>query len=156
MKHIIAVLFVLTSLSLAQSQKVAPSPALMSSILDAWSTGGPAKAAVYYDKFPTDIFFDLAPLQYKGWSEYNAGAPAALGIFDTIKFTLRDDAKVHRVGNTAWATATSSVEGKLKSGNRVSFEGRWTVVWEKKGQQWLIVHEHFSAPWQPEAESRQR
>jgi len=156
MKRIIAVFVVLSSLSLAQTQKITPSPALMSSILDAWSAGGPAKAAVYYDKSPADIFFDLTPLEYKGWTEYNSGAPTALGVFDTIKFTLHGDAKVHRAGSTAWGTATWSAEGKLKNGNGVSLEGRWTVIWEKKGSQWLIVHEHLSAPWQPERESRHR
>lgn len=155
MKHVIAVLLVASSLSLAQAQK-APTPALMSAILNAWSTGGPAKAAAYYDNSPTDIFFDLTPLQYKGWSEYNAGAPTALGLFETIKFTLHDDAKIHRAGNTTWGTATWTADGKLKTGNGVNLEGRWTVIWEKKGSQWLIVHEHFSTPWQPERESRHR
>jgi len=25
-------------------------------------------------------------------------------------------------------------------------DARWTTVWEKRGNNWLIVHDHFSAP----------
>jgi len=80
----------------------------------------------------------------------------ALAMFQSLKFTLHDDAKVHRAGNLAWGTATWSGQGKLKNGNGVGLEGRWTVIWEKKSGNWLVVHEHFSVPWTPEAESRHR
>jgi ketosteroid isomerase-like protein len=133
-----------------------PSPALMSRILAAWSSGNPANAAPFYDKSPADVFYDFAPLQYKGWTDYEAGVKQALGTFEYLKLTLHDDARVHRSGNIAWGTATWSGEGKLKNGNKLVLEGRWTLVWEKKGANWLVVHEHFSVPWTPEPESRHR
>jgi ketosteroid isomerase-like protein len=35
-----------------------------------------------------------------------------------------------------------------KSGKRDLGAFRWTVIWQKEGGQWLIVHEHVSAPLQ--------
>ncbi len=134
----------------------APTAVLMQKVIAAWNTGDPANAAAFYDKTPTNVYFDIAPLQYHGWKEYAEGVKQMFATFESMKFTLHNDAKVHRAGNTAWGTATWSADGKLKTGNGVSLEGRWTVIWEKKGSQWLVVHEHFSAPWQPEPESRHR
>jgi ketosteroid isomerase-like protein len=133
-----------------------PSKALMTKILAAWNTGDPANAAPFYDKTPTNVYFDFAPLQYKGWDEYESGVKQALATFQSLKFDLHDDARVHRDGDAAWGTATWSAQGKLRNGNGVSLEGRWTCIWKKKGPNWLVVHEHFSVPWAPESESRHR
>jgi ketosteroid isomerase-like protein len=35
-----------------------------------------------------------------------------------------------------------------KSGKHDIGAFRWTVIWQKTGGQWLIVHEHVSAPLQ--------
>ena len=34
----------------------------------------------------------------------------------------------------------------MKQGKPFDFDGRDTVIWEKRGGRWLIVHEHVSAP----------
>lgn len=49
-----------------------PSVDVLKAYCDAWSTGGPDKAAAFYDKSADDVFYDIAPLKYKGWSEYDA------------------------------------------------------------------------------------
>lgn len=134
----------------------APSPALLSKIIAAWNTGDPANAAPYYDKTPADIYFDLAPLEYKGWDEYAAGVKQMFTAFESMNFRLHDDARIRNAGNTAWGTVTWSAQGKMKNGNGISMEGRWTCIWEKKASRWLIVHEHFSVPWSPPTERRQR
>jgi ketosteroid isomerase-like protein len=159
-KSILAVVLLFASAS-AQPKPAtkgadAPSPVLMTKIIAAWNTGDPANAAPYYDKSPDNVYFDFAPLQYKGWDEYDAGVKRALATFQSLKFTVHDDARVHRAGNTAWGTATWSAQGKLKNGNGVSLEGRWTIIWQRKATHWLVVHEHFSVPWTPEPESRHR
>ena len=33
-----------------------------------------------------------------------------------------------------------------KSGGKDDFDFRWTVLWEKDGNDWLIIHEHVSVP----------
>jgi ketosteroid isomerase-like protein len=130
-----------------------PGKALMAKILAAWSHGGPAEAAVFYDKSPDDVYYDVAPLKYQGFADYQKGAE---GAFDTLNLTLGDDPKVHLAGNLAWGTSTFHADAKLKNGNRIDEQGRWTVVWQKKNGKWLMVHEHVSFPWTPPTERRQR
>src|SRR3954464_5697203 len=77
-----------------------PGKGFMEKILAAWSHGGPAEAAVYYDKSPDDVYYDVAPLKYQGFAEYQKGAE---GAFESVTLTLGDDPKVHLAGNTAWA-----------------------------------------------------
>jgi ketosteroid isomerase-like protein len=161
MYKIVIFAFFLCANGFSQSKPAAkpaevPSPALMSNILAAWNTGDPTKAAPFYDKSANNVYFDIAPLKYRGWAEYDTGVRQILSTFQNFTFTLHDDVRIHRSGNTAWGTATWSGQGKLKNGNGVSLEGRWSCIWEKKGAHWLIVHEHHSVPWAPEAESRHR
>ena len=133
-----------------------PNRALMFNIIAAWNTGDPAKAAPFYDQSPENVYFDITPLQYRGWKEYDEGVRKVFSDFQTFSLNLHDDARVHKAGNTAWGTATWSAQGKLKNGNGVSLEGRWTCIWEKKGGKWLIVHDTFSVPWAPPSERRER
>lgn len=133
-----------------------PSKALMAAVLASFSNGDLDSAAAFYDKALQNVYYDVAPLQYKGWQEYSAGVKQVLAEFSVFKLTLQDDAVVHTEGKTSWATATFALDGKMKNGNKVSQVGRWTCIWEKKGGKWLIVHEHVSFPWAPEPENRQR
>jgi ketosteroid isomerase-like protein len=134
-----------------------PSKELMVAYCDAWSTGGPDKAAAFYDKSPDNVFFDIAPLKYKGWAEYEPGVKQMLSTFETAKLTLGDDVAIHPAGNWAWGTSTMTLSGKLKTGNQVSLPARWTAIWLNKGGKWLIVHEHVSVPWGgPESEKRDK
>jgi ketosteroid isomerase-like protein len=34
----------------------------------------------------------------------------------------------------------------MKNGSKSEGDFRWTVIWETNGKEWLIVHEHISAP----------
>ena len=33
-----------------------------------------------------------------------------------------------------------------KSGAKDELDFRWTVIWDKEGTDWLIIHEHVSVP----------
>lgn len=123
-----------------------PDKALMQQICDAWATLKPENVARYYDKSPTAVFYDLAPLKYTGWSEYENGARSLSATLESLKFTVNDDVIVHQAGEFAWGTATVRTEIVEKNGRRQVLDGRWTAIWERKGSNWLIVHDHFSAP----------
>jgi ketosteroid isomerase-like protein len=41
-----------------------------------------------------------------------------------------------------------------KDGKTENLEGRWTVIWEKRGDNWLVVHEHVSVPLPPMPEKK--
>jgi ketosteroid isomerase-like protein len=115
-------------------------------LYDAWSDLDPAKAAPFYAKEANHVFFDVAPLKYNGWTQYADGVPKAFAAYSSGKFTLGNDLRVHLHGNLAWATATWSGELLKKDGTKENAEGRYTVVLRKRGDDWLIVHEHMSVP----------
>ncbi len=120
--------------------------ATLEKLYAAWSDLDPAKAAPFYAKDADLTFFDVAPMKYTGWVEYAAGVPQAFAPYRSGSFTLNDDLRVHRQGDWAWATATWRAELTKKDGSQEHLEGRYSVVLEKRGKQWLVVHEHMSAP----------
>lgn len=124
---------------------VTPSKALMDAIWAGWSTGNPANVAKYYAKGP-HVFFDIAPLKYTSWAEYEKGVVQVISGFESLKATVNNDAQIHHHGNLVWGTATVHHVDVMKDGKKSEGDFRWTVIWEKTGPQWLIVHEHVSAP----------
>jgi len=125
-----------------------PDKAYMQKIWDDWSTLDPANAAQYYADGP-HTFFDIAPLKYASWDEYQAGVKNVLANYKSAKCTVTDDALIHPHGDLTWATATIKDEMTTKAGKVEMGAFRWTVIWEKqKDGKWLIVHEHISEPLQ--------
>ena len=124
----------------------APDAALMQKIWDGWSTLDPANVAKYYATGP-HVFFDIAPLKYANWDEYEKGAKGVLSGFKSAKFTV-DEPVVHPHGELVWATAVIKEETTSKAGKVDMGNFRWTVIWENEDGKWLIVHEHVSAPLQ--------
>lgn len=120
--------------------------ALIKRYYAAWSTLNPDNAAPLYAKDADLIFYDIAPLKYTGWAEYDKGVRAVLGSFESLKLTPNSDLKVTRRGNIAWTTVTFHLSAKQKSGGQMETDGRHTAIWERRAGKWLIIHEHFSAP----------
>ena len=126
--------------------KVEPSTAEMKHLLDLWSSGDYDSVKPFYDKSPNDAFYDVLPLKYTGLEEYVEGVKKAFGEGGSVKLTMNDDAQAHRSGNMAYGAATIRADVTDKTGKTQTLAARWTVVWEKKGNQWLVVHEHTSVP----------
>lgn len=119
---------------------------LMQQVWDAWGTLDPANAARFYSKDAERTFFDIAPMKYTGWSEYAAGVKKTFADYSSGKFTLSGSSHVVQRPAMAWATATGHGVLNKKSGAKEELDFRWTVVWEKEGSDWLIIHEHVSVP----------
>ncbi len=122
-----------------------PDKASLQKIWDGWGTLNPDNVAQYYASGP-HAFFDIAPLKYASWDEYEKGVKAEIGDYKTAKFTLNDDTAIHPDGNSAWVTATVAYEITLKSGKVQMGNLRWTAILENQNQNWKIVHEHVSVP----------
>lgn len=114
----------------------------------AWSTLNADNAARFYARDADLVFFDIAPLQYHGWQEYRAGFKQVAEQFSSLKLTANNDIKVTRRGNIVWTTDTFHVTGSQKNGQPVDLTCRHTLIWERRGGRWLIVHEHVSVPLQ--------
>lgn len=119
--------------------------ALLQTIADAWGTMDTTKVAPYYSQEPTRLFFDLAPLKNTGWAEYAQNVKLFFDHFSSVKFTLNPDLQVQQRGNLAWGALTVRADIVLKSGAQESVDARWSVVLEKRGKDWIIAHDHFSA-----------
>jgi ketosteroid isomerase-like protein len=157
MRHFFSVSLCLLALTLSGSTQMkkavtkkvpagpAPDKALMQKIWDGWSTLDPANVAKYYAPGP-HTFFDIAPVKYSGWDEYEKGVKVVLAGYRSGKFIVNDDAEVHPQGDLVWASATLKEEMTAKSGKVEMGSFRWTVIWENIAGKWLIVHEHVSEP----------
>ena len=125
----------------------APNKAHLQKIWDGWATLDPTNVAQFY-AFGPHTFFDIAPLKYSSWDEYEKGVRQVIGDFKSAKFTVNDDAELHPAGKYVWGTATVRDEITHKNGKVDTGTFRWTVVFEQQGGKWLVVHEHVSAPLQ--------
>jgi ketosteroid isomerase-like protein len=113
----------------------------------AWSTANADNPAKFYAQDEGRVFYDLAPFAYHSWKEYHDGVQKA--FFDSAssaKLTAGKDLKVTRRGTVAWTTVTMHLSLKTKDGKASEADVRYTGIWEKRGANWLLVHEHLSVP----------
>lgn len=153
MKNRMAVLGLVLCLAMAGTAQKAPKAgaagavdkAYLQKIWDGWATLDAAGQKQYYAQGP-HVFFDIAPLKYGSWDEYQAGVTKELGDYKAATFRVNDDLQIHKSGDAYWITATVATDMTHKSGKRDMGQFRWTAVFEKQDGKWLIVHEHVSAP----------
>ncbi len=149
---IVIVICLMTGLASAQPKSSTSNydfKARMQALFDAWSALDPAKAAPFYAKDADLDFYDIAPMKYHGWAEYAQGVKKQFAAFASAKFTVGSDVLTHQAVNTAWGTATWHGDLLKKDGSRQALDGRYTCVWEKRGREWVLVHEHMSVPLGP-------
>ena len=122
-----------------------PDKAYLQKIWDGWAGLDGSKQAEGYGTGP-HLYFDLAPLKYASWDEYQAGVAKLLDEYKSATLTVNDDAEIHTVGDTAWVASTVKADMMKKNGKREMATFRWTAIFEKHDGKWLIVHEHVSEP----------
>ena len=62
------------------------------------------------------------------------------------RLDANDDLRVHIRGAVAWSTVSIRGSGQMHDGTPISMsEARVTLIFEKRGSEWLIVHEHGSS-----------
>jgi ketosteroid isomerase-like protein len=113
----------------------------------AWSSGNADAPAKFYAKANGLVFYDVAPFSYHSWAEYHDGVQKEfLDAANSIKLTAGKDLRVSRRGMIAWTTVPMHLVEIEKSGKTEEMDLRYTGIWEKHGANWLLVHEHISAP----------
>lgn len=122
-----------------------PDKAYAQKIWDAWATLDPANPAQYYAQGP-HVFYDIAPVKYSSWDEYQKGVAGLVATYKSASFGVNDDFEVHPIGNIAWGTATVKSDMVAKTGLHEMSTMRWTFVMENQGGKWLLIHEHVSEP----------
>lgn len=119
--------------------------AYIQKIWEGWDALDATKQSQFYAK-GQHLFFDVAPLKYTSWTEYETGVAKEFADYKGAQFTVNDDAEIHTSGEYAWAAATVKADMEKKNGKRELSTMRWTAVFQKQGGKWLIVHEHVSEP----------
>jgi ketosteroid isomerase-like protein len=142
---LLVVTFAVFAFAQKATKSSAPDRAYLQQIWDGWATLDAANVSKFYASGP-HAFFDIAPLKYGSWDEYQAGVKKELGDYKSAKFTLNDDVAIHPHGDLAWVTATVNYEMTRKAGNVEMGNFRWTAVFENQNGKWISVHEHVSAP----------
>jgi len=135
----------------ARAQQKASDDATFRRLIDsycaAWSTGNVEAPSKFYAKENGLAFYDVAPFAYHSWKEYQEGVQKEfLDTAESIKLTAGKDLKVTRRGMIAWTTVPMHLTEKTKDGKTSEMDLRYTGIWEKRGANWVLVHEHLSAP----------
>ena len=66
-----------------------PDKAYLQKVWDGWGTLDPANTAQFYAP-GQHTFFDVAPLKYNSWDEYEPGVKKELADYKSAKFTVSD------------------------------------------------------------------
>jgi len=111
-----------------------------------WGALNPDANDALYSAQGDTAWYDISPMQYKGWADYKAGTKKLFEGFKDLTFTIGDDLSVNREGKVAWVTLTWKGVAHLKDGKELRLEGRGTEVLQKQKGKWIIVHEHVSLP----------
>jgi ketosteroid isomerase-like protein len=135
----------------ARAQQRATDDARFRKLIDdycsAWSSGNADAPAKFYAKDNGLVFYDLAPFAYHGWKEYHDGVQKEFfANMASGSLTAGKDLKVWRRGTVAWTTVSMHFSEKTKDGKTSETDVRYTGIWEKRGANWVLVHEHLSAP----------
>ena len=123
-----------------------PDKAYLERLFAAWATMDTAQIAPYYDQRPTSAWFDITPMQFKGWTEWAKGLQALFSEHKTFKLSVVGEPEFHRHGDLVWGTYLWHLDADRKDGGKDTFDGRDTTVWTKQADKWVIVHEHDSVP----------
>jgi len=135
----------------ARAQQHASDDAKFRKLIDdycaAWNTLKADAPAKFYAKDNSLVFYDIAPFAYHGWKEYHDGVQKELfANMASGSLTAGKDLRVSRHGTIAWTTVTMHFSEKTKDDKSVETDVRYTGIWEKRGANWVLVHEHLSAP----------
>jgi uncharacterized protein (TIGR02246 family) len=116
---------------------------LISRYFTAWSTRNPERAASLYAKDPDLVFFDFSGA-HRGWDSYRRAKTEYFSELGSYHVTPAGDLTAKRQGNLAWTAVTFRGNQSEKGGRITPILGRHTAVWERRGTDWVIVHEQFS------------
>lgn len=76
-----------------------------------------------------------------GWTAVRKSWEGAFANFPEMSVEMKDP-NVRVIGDMALVTGIETFRGKLPNGNIVEFLAPTTNVYERHGDQWLLVHHH--------------
>ncbi|MEM8830913.1 MAG: nuclear transport factor 2 family protein [Cyanobacteria bacterium P01_G01_bin.19] len=64
----------------------------------------------------------------------------------SLSLKPRNDLSVFRRGDLVWTTVLHDIVAQLEGGKELKFVQRQTGIWEQRDGNWVMIHEHLSAP----------
>lgn len=64
----------------------------------------------------------------------------------SLELKVRDNLNVFRRGDLVWITVLQDIVAQLENGQELKFVQRQTGIWEQRDGNWVMIHEHLSAP----------
>lgn len=64
----------------------------------------------------------------------------------SLELKAKKDLQTFRRGNLVWKTVLQDILAKTKDGKELKFVQRQTGIWEERNGNWVMIHEHLSAP----------
>lgn len=101
-----------------------------------------------YKKDEDYTAYDVAPPVggYIGWDRYSVGWYEVMNKYQEIRFKFGGDLRAFRRGDVGWTSVSANWAGRSIQGEEFSKDLRITLVWVKEDGEWVITHEHASAP----------
>jgi ketosteroid isomerase-like protein len=120
----------------------------MSEMLGAWQVGDANKLHTYYADDVTIVSGAFEP-PIAGWANYLAAYERQRQRLGALRLDRRNTL-IRVQGDTAWASYQWEFEAVV-DGKPTNARGQTTLVFVKRGDRWLIVHNHTSEICEPPA-----
>ncbi len=95
------------------------------------------------------LFDVIEPLQYFGVDAVKERAAEWFSTFDGPLAYEMHDLRISTNGDVAFSHSLNHVSGRRTGGEKLDMWWRATVCYRKMGEQWMVVHEHNSVPFNP-------
>lgn len=138
----LAVLLLVSGLAGAGPTEEEKIEAVIAAVIDAYRASDYTAMGQYYAPDVTMVPGDYNP-PVVGWSEAEARYRESQANLSGIEL-IRENTRISRRGNFAWAVYQWRFAAMMGR-EGVAAVGHTTLVLEKRGGRWLIVHNHTSA-----------
>jgi ketosteroid isomerase-like protein len=95
---------------------------------------------LHYDAVTPHSFANVAEMK-----EAFAQMKKALGLI-SLELKARKDLNAFRRGDLVWTTVLQDIIATTEDGKELRFVQRQTGIWEERNGNWVMIHEHLSAP----------
>lgn len=120
----------------------------------AWSPGeaefSARDVAEFYDQSERFLAFDtLMPTTsiMHGWQAFSDNWELAIGKLKNFNCVLKEIVSLEVHGDIVWTGLLLGVTAEeVDTGKPLDAEQQVTLVWERQGDNWIIIHEHLSGP----------
>lgn len=80
-----------------------------------------------------------------GWDAFKKFADNVMQNMQTVQFVPDENIHVLQLGEIAVCAGIFSVKMQDKNNTTTQGDARYTLIWKKHDDRWLIVHEHLSS-----------